>query len=235
MPTFDPVASLRMWAVEVELGSHTLRIPPLPAADWLPAMMRLDVLSLLDLVEDVDMYELLVEDAVTLEAVGEAMEQLLEAAAGRPSWTALALAYIAARHWPVVGGDLARSGVRFTEIPLGAALDAIYGSLIRSMDEKSLKSFNAALERPTAEGVATSRGYPAPRPVPASAEPYVRARSRSRLRMPPDRAGDPNARPIRRRVRPAESDPASDVPGATPRASDTAFPPLPTRFPPPTE
>lgn len=242
MPKFDPVASLRIWAVETDVGGQTLRIPPLSAADWLPPLMRLDVLALLELVEGVDISELLIEDGISLEDVREALDRLVEAAAGRTMWAALALAYIAHEQWAMVGSDLARAGVRFEEISLGAALDAIYGSLIRSMDEKGIKSLNAALERPATESTASPLGIPAPRPVPANAEQYVRERSRSRLRTPPDHVRARSARPIPRPGRPADSGrptrsaPRSAVvadPPAGSRAFGTESPPPPIQSPPP--
>lgn len=220
MPKFDATASLRMWAVETELGGRVLRIPPLPAAEWLPPLMTANLLGLLDLAEDVELEELLLDGSVTLADLTGALELLLESASGRSPWSALMLAYTAAEHWHVVGADLARIGVRFEAIPLGAALDAIYGSLCRSMDEKGIARFNGALDRPPV-GTIKPEAIRAPRgakPLPASAEQYVRVRPRSRLRRPQDRQGAPTARPTPPPAIPGEGGPPA-VGGASPTAS----------------
>ena len=44
-PSFEPAASLRVWAVEVTVGGRVLRVPPLPAADWLPVVIRSDPMA----------------------------------------------------------------------------------------------------------------------------------------------------------------------------------------------
>jgi hypothetical protein len=197
VPTFDPVASLRMWAVEVEVGGITLRIPPLPASDWLPFLMSADILGTLDLAEDVDIEGMLIDGVVSIDVLREALERLVESAAGRSSWVAMVIAHTASAHWHVVGADLARAGMRFIEIPLGAALDAMYGSLIRAMDEKGIKQFNDSLDRGpvTSAGPAVPRAL-AERPLPASAAQYVRVRPRTRLRRPQGRQPGPPASPM---------------------------------------
>lgn len=212
MPKFDAAASLRMWAVETELGGRTLRIPPLPAAEWLPALMTANPLGLLELTEDVDLEELLLDGTVTLAALTESLELLLESASGRTPWCAFLLAYTAAEHWHVVGADLARIGVRFEAIPLGAALDAIYGSLCRSMDEKAIVRFNNTLDRPPV-GAIKPEAIRAPRgakPLPASAERYVRVRPRTRLRRPQDRPGAPTGTTTPPPGPPGRDDPPAD-------------------------
>lgn len=186
-----------MWAVEVEVGGVTLRIPPLPASDWLPFLMSADILGTLDLVEDVDIEGMLLDGAVSIGALREALEQLVESAAGRSPWVAMVIAHTASAHWHVVGADLARVGMRFTEISLGTALDAMYGSLMRAMDEKGIKQFNDSLDRGpvTSAGPAVPRALAA-RPLPASAEQYVRVRPKTRLRRPQDRQPVPPASPM---------------------------------------
>jgi hypothetical protein len=211
MPKFDAVASLRIWAVEVELGGRTLRIPPLPAADWLPALMGADVLGLRRLADDIDLDELLLDEGVTVAELTEALELLLESATGRNPWSAFLLAHMAAEHWHVIGADLVRAGLRFESISIAAALDAIYGSACRSMDEKGIARFNAALDRPPA-GTVKPEAIRAPRgakPLPASAEQYVRVRPRSRLRRPQDRQGALTSQPTPPPAPPGHSDPTA--------------------------
>lgn len=207
MPRFDPVASLGIWAVEVDLAGHLLRIPPLPAGDWLPYLMRLDLTGLLDLAEGVDVEEMLLDGEVTDEQLQEALTLLLEAAAGRSMWCALALANIAAENWHVVGGALARRGVRLEVLPLGAALDAIYGTLAANMDAKGLAAFHLILDRDVTRPTAPRRRAA---PVPASAEQYVRERPRTVQRRPQDRLAAQTEQPTRPPEPPAGSDPAGE-------------------------
>ena len=205
MPKFDPIASLGIWAVEVELAGRILRIPPLPAGEWLPYLLRLDLMGLRRLTEDIGLRRMLLDGTVTYAELEEALTLLLEAAAGRSMWCTLALASVAADHWHVVGGTLARRGVRLETLPLGAALDAIYGTLTANMDEKSLAQFHAVLDRSGPEATAPPRRTA---PVPASAERYVRERPRTVQRKPQDRPGAPSASPTPPPELPVDSAPA---------------------------
>jgi hypothetical protein len=199
---FDPIASMRMWAVEIEAGERLLRIPPLPAADWMPCLMRMDVMGVLDLAEDVDLDDALMDGEITTEQARDAAVKLLESAAGRTCWTSMALVALATRYWMTIGADLMRMSVKFDQISLGAALDAIYGSLTKGLDEKGLKRLNVTLERAPLEfQIAMGQTpvvEPSRRPVkqlPAIAEQYVRVRPKTVLRRPQDHPSGPNALP----------------------------------------
>lgn len=144
-PRFDPVASLRIRTVEATLGAGLVRIPALSAADWLPVLMGRSLRKVIDLLEDFDLIEGLLEEQFTVVELEECLAALVEAAAGRSAKAAFAIVGGAGERWDLIGADLARAGVRFTEISLGAALDAIYGSLIRHMDEKRVVEFNRLL------------------------------------------------------------------------------------------
>jgi hypothetical protein len=231
VPKFDPVASLRIWAVEVDLAGRVLRIPPLPAADWLPIVMRLDLNGLLDLADEIEIDELLLDGVITYEQLQDALTLLLEGAAGRPAWTTFALAHLAAEHWRTIGGDLARRGVQLGTLPLGGALDAIYGSLAAHMDEKGLAELHRVFDKAPDEPATPSRRYG---PVPASAEQYVRVRPKTVQRRPQDPRGAPSAPPTALPDPPADSDlgggSVSPSPGLPPEmpASGTWSPPHPT-------
>lgn len=207
-PRFDPAASLRIWAVEVTVGGRLLRVPPLPAADWLPSVMTTDPLSVVDLLEDFDLAGALLEGDLTISALREGLIEIVEAAAGRSAVAAFAIAGAAADRWDVIGADVARAGVRFGEISLGAALDALYGSIARHMDEKGVAEFNRILESPTLDSAAASPGRRPPRgaqPLPASAEQYVRERPKTQRLPRPDRPGAPTAPPTGQSAPPADS------------------------------
>lgn len=189
----DPIASFRQWAIEVDLGGRVLRVPPTPAADWMPALMSLDLWKVLELADDFDVDELLIDGDVTVAEVSDALLKVVEAAAGRSTWAAMALIHAATSNWKVVGAEMMRFAPRFDEMPLGSALDMIYATLSRCMDEKSLKKFDIVLANAPEElGGKPTRARASRRPVrqlPASAAPYVRERSKTRLRTlpaPPD-------------------------------------------------
>ena len=216
MLEFDPVASMRMWAVEIEAGDRLLRIPPLPAADWMPCLMRMDVMGVLDLAEDVDLDDALMDGEITTEQARDAAVKLLESAAGRTCWTSMALVALATRYWMTVGADLMRMSVKFDQISLGAALDAIYGSLTKGLDEKGLKRLNATLERAPLEFQLAIGQTPAVqpsrrpvKPLPATAEQYVRVRPKTVLRKPQDRLSAPSELPIQPPEGRADSDPVA--------------------------
>lgn len=189
MPTFEPEASLRVWAVEVVLAERTLVIPALPAADWLPVLMTLDPMAVFDLVEGFDLVAEILA-GVTLAELSGAAEEILEAATGRSARAALTIAGAAGGRWEVIGADLARVGVDFTRISIGAALDAIYGSIARHMDEKGIAQFNLMLD---AAGSGSSL---------ANAEPFGRERPKTVLLPRPDPPAGPSGPPTPQRLRP---------------------------------
>jgi hypothetical protein len=215
----DPVASLGIWAVEVDLAGRVLRIPPLPAGDWLPVLMRLDLRGVRSLIEDIGLRRMLLDGVITRAQLEDALERLVEGASGRSAWETFALAHLAAENWRRVGGELARRGVRLDLLPLGAALDAIYGTIAAGMDEKGLANLNRVLERQAPSD--TPPAVKGPRPpalVPASAEPYVRVRPKTVQRRPQDRLGAPIESPMPPPVLPADSGPA-DVSAPPPPAA----------------
>lgn len=205
MPKFDPIASLGIWAVEVELAGRVLRIPPLPAGDWLAVLMRLDLMGLLTMADEADVDAMLLDGEITYDELQDALTLLIEAAAGRSAWATFTLAHLAAENWHVVGGELARRGVRLDLLPLGAALDAIYGTLAQGMNDKGLKQLNLALDRAPVE-IAPPRRAAAP--LPANAEQYVRVRPRTVQRRPQDRQPAPSESPTPPLEPPADSGPA---------------------------
>lgn len=214
MPHFDPAASLRIWAVEVTVGGRLLRVPPLPAADWLPPVMTTNPLAVLELVEDFDLAEVLLDGAVSVDELREGLVEIVEAAAGRTAMAAFAIAGAAAARWDVIGADLARVGLRFTEISIGAALDAIYGSLCRHMEEKALVEFNRMLDTPTVAESAPRQPPRGAKPLPAIAEQYVRVRPKTVLRRPQDHPAGPSGPPSEPPPIPAGSGLRAETPSA---------------------
>lgn len=126
----DPAASMRIWAVELNLGGRVFEIPALPAADWLPILMEGDTVAVLDLTEDPELDLMIISGEITPTELAAAIDAAVEQVAGRPVYQATVLAQVAQLQWTVVGGDLARRGFRWDEVPLGAALDAIHVTVL---------------------------------------------------------------------------------------------------------
>lgn len=228
----DPLASMRCWALELELGGRTFDVPALPAADWWPVLISGDLPQVLDFVVSTsgDLDELLLAGEVTQAQLSRALTDAVEETAGRPLHAATVLASLASMHWATVNGELAKHGFRWDVMPLGAALDAIYLIAVNGIPEKSddgkrrpRDEFLALLEneamtpgKPTprqrAKLVNEFEGMAGPRPtsgVKSTGGLSDNARPRTRTRPRPPRQDDPSRAPTRPRARPAESDPAA--------------------------
>jgi hypothetical protein len=146
----DPVASMRCWAIDLELGGRTYEIPALPAMDWWPVLVSADKTMVLDFLvsspeDPFNVDELLLLGEFTSEEIAESLTDAIEQAAGRSFHVSVVLANTADRNWPVIGGELACRGFRWDVQPIGAALDAIYAVTISGMSKESRDSFEALL------------------------------------------------------------------------------------------
>jgi len=192
----DPAASMRCWAIDVELAGRVFTIPALPAADWWPVLIRADPATVLDLLTSTDA-ETVDDILLTGELDPEALTDAVEQAAGRPFMAACVLAAAANLHWPVVNGQLARRGFRWDVMPLGAALDAVHLTLTEGMDEKDRVKFLTLLDNPVPgrkrdrkKGVEDFEVVAGPRPttgVTATGAPSEGSRPRTRQRPRPPR------------------------------------------------
>jgi hypothetical protein len=193
----DPVASMRCWAIELELGGRTFEVPPLPAADWWPVLVSADpalVLDLLTSTPDDDLDELLLTGAIGAKDLSSVLIEVIEEVTGRPFKTAYVLATVAQLQWPMINGTMAQRGFRWDEQPIGAALDAIYQIVVSSLEEKPRKEFLALLDKPLPgrrgkrqreKVVAEFETIAGPRPttgVKSTGEPSDNARPRTRQR-----------------------------------------------------
>jgi hypothetical protein len=226
----DPLASMRCWAITVELGGREFEIPALPAVDWWPVVSDMSPFGLVDILRSsVDLDSMLLDGQITVTELTEVMMDAVSEATGRTFHAAFVLATVAGMHWPMVGGRLALKGFRWDVAPIGAALDAIYVVIMESFagdkdGEKARDKFAALLEddsltRPGKkrapsehvvsefESMAGPRPDPAPLPGKASAELSANPRPRTRTRprqLPP---GDQSAPPRTPRGRPGKSGP----------------------------
>jgi hypothetical protein len=221
----DPLASMRCWALELELGGRTFDVPALPAADWWPVLVSGDLSQVLDFIVSTsgDLDEMLLNGEVTQKQLSQALTDAVEETAGRPLHAALVLASLAAMHWSSINGALVLRGFRWDQQPLGAALDAIYAEVTGRLKKDELDKFLALLEnealtsgKPTprqrAKMVDEFEGMAGPRPtsgVKSTGGPSGSARPKTRTRPRPPRQGDPSREPTRLREPPAGSGPAA--------------------------
>jgi hypothetical protein len=147
----DPVASMRCWAIEIELGGHFFEVPPLPAADWWPVLTSADRALILDMVEsspEHDLDEMILAGELSGDDLSQALLDTIESVTGRPAQAAYVLAAVAQLQWPSINGRLAERGFRWDVMPIGAALDAIYAIVVGALEEEPRKRFLALLDRP---------------------------------------------------------------------------------------
>jgi hypothetical protein len=149
----DPLVGLRPVEVIVELGDYEYTIPPLPAADWIAAVLTTDggsiVPGLLNATDQRDVWTAFVLGEIDGDELAEVERAALEVAAGRPWWEAdrLIRNLAAQENWPTLHGELMLKGLDLAVLPLAAALNAIYALIRRliSHDEPALARFDANL------------------------------------------------------------------------------------------
>ena len=211
----DPAASVRIWALELDLGGRTFDVPPLAASDWFPVLLSGNPLLVLKMIEDGpedELDDLLLSGQLGSNELVEALIVAVEQAAGRSFHAAFVLAQVAALQWASVSGLLAERGFRWDEAPLGAALDAIYTIVVKHLDKDALARFERLLETPTTtpggrrrqvnrdKAMADFEALAGPKPegVTATAGRSGNERSKTRLRSQQPRQGGPSRAPTRR-------------------------------------
>jgi hypothetical protein len=217
----DPLASMRCWPIEVELGGRVFDIPALAAVDWWPVLTSGDLADVLDFVvsspgSDVSLDDLILEGALNPGDFRQSLVDAVETAAGRSLHVATVLAVVAGTSWASINGALIRRGFRWEDQPLGAALDAVYAEITSRLDKDDLAKFEALLEnesltqpggkrKPAERVVNEFESMAGPKPtagVVSTGAPSGGARPRTRPRprppRPAARSGEPRPRPARR-------------------------------------
>lgn len=225
----DPLASMRCWAIELELGGRAYEVPALPAVDWWPVLVSADLGQILDFVvstpeDPFNLDDLLLEGAFTTAELTTALTDALEETAGRSFHAAFVLATVANSQWAAINGAMVQGGFRWDEQPLGAALDAIYAVVTGRLNEEALKKFLALLDNEAL----TTGGKPTPRqrakvenefesmagPKPtagvvATGAPSGSGRPKTQPRLQRPRQGGRSGAPRQRPGPPAGSDPGA--------------------------
>jgi hypothetical protein len=219
----DPLASMRCWAIEVELGGRTYDVPALSAIDWWPVLTSANPLTVLDIFESSDVDDRLLSGELEHTEMIGALREVIEEAAGRSFHAAVVLAMVANTQWPVINGALVQRGFRWEGQPLGAVLDAIYAVVTTALEKDARDKFLAVLEnegltngKPTkrqreklASEFETMAG---PRPtqgVKSTGGPSDSGRPRTQPRLQRPRQGGLSREPTRRRGPRAGSGPAA--------------------------
>lgn len=220
----DPLASMRCWAIEIELGGRTYDVPALPAVDWWPVLSNANPLDVLDLIEGNNLDDRLMEGELDHAGLVDGLREAVEESAGRSFHATVVLVMVANSQWPIVSGQLIRNGFRWEGQPLGAALDAIYATIVEVLDKENREKFLALLDNEAlTNGKPTKRqrakltdefeSMAGPRPttgVKATGAPSDSARPRTQPRLRQPRPAARSRAPRQPRAPRAESDrPAS--------------------------
>lgn len=142
----DPLASMRCWAITLELGGREFEIPALPAIEWWPVLASGEIGDILDFIvsspdDPTNLDDFILSGRVTGEELTEALTDAIEETAGRSLHAAFVIATVANSRWEVVGGTLAQTRFRWDRQPLGAALDALYEIITSRLDKDGLDKF----------------------------------------------------------------------------------------------
>jgi hypothetical protein len=151
----DPVWSLQPWPATVTLAGRDFTIPAMAAVEWLAYLMQPqpDVEGMiLDLLPDSE--ELLFDGSLEVEALYDAILDLVATVCARPWWVALRQVNVARDNWHVLGPQMLET-VDAQLVSIAAWLDVLLVKTINSMDPKDVAMFTSKLEAPPADVQAT--------------------------------------------------------------------------------
>lgn len=214
----DPAASMRCWAVDVEIGGAVHTIPALPAADWWPVLAgETPPFDLLPAGHDID--DLLIDGKIDSGELASAFRDAIEQACGRSQEEAVTIAAVAAGAWSWVGGRMALAGFRWDVMPISAALDALHAIFMEHLNDEGRKKYEALLAQAgpkqldRAAAISEFEELAGPRPAPAplrsSAAPSGSPPPRTRQPSQPPRRRGPSGAPSLPPAPPDRSDPAA--------------------------
>ena len=146
------LASLRVWAVEVDVRGRTFRVPPRPASDWFIAVLSGDdwpiVPGMFEPEDEEAFLDMVMAEDVRDAEVKRANRDALASASGWRWWEAERLIVSAAVEWKIVGGLLQGAGVDVDRLSLGAVLSAMYAMCVTNMKMEDRIKFDMQLSAP---------------------------------------------------------------------------------------
>lgn len=160
----DATASLRVWAVTVELAGRSYRIPPRPAAAWLGAIASTNLARVVPgMIEDVeageDLLDALLAGEIPVADWQDAAHDAIATVTGMKWWTASRLTYYLLDSWSVLGGAVLARGLDPSVAPVGAVLTLTYRILLENCkDETERRKLDLELDKPPT-GIPVSEMY----------------------------------------------------------------------------
>jgi hypothetical protein len=148
----DLVWSLKPWPTQIYLGGLELEIPPLPAADWIPAIIDMmdDTLGLLmGLLSEDDqerLTDLMFTGVLDVEDLFTLCADVLTTVGARPWWVTVRLILVAQQNWDTIGAEMMLKGVNASTMSLAGWLDVFLLVLLRMMEPKETTMFTMKLE-----------------------------------------------------------------------------------------
>lgn len=147
----NPIWSLKLWPVVVEIAGCEYTIPALCAADWLEVLMEPTLTpehvfpGMLDLDEQRQVDEVLHSGQMDLEEFYNLGLEAIGEISGRPWWVALRLIYVAQQSWDALGGEMAEKADA-GRLSLSAWLDILFLLVVRNIDDAKRTMFLMKLE-----------------------------------------------------------------------------------------
>lgn len=143
----DPEATLRCWAVDVDVAGRIYTIPALPARVWILATYGswADIVPGLLEGDTDDLEDGIASGLIDPEECKRAARAALEAAAGTRWWTASRLAHTAG---DAIGSELLLRGVDPDRVSFGAWLLAAYRIATRHAKDVEVARLDAELDSP---------------------------------------------------------------------------------------
>lgn len=150
----DPIASLRVWPVTLNLGDAGLfRIEARTAADWLEALFEtlgsLD--PILDLMEPEDrdrLDEAIFQGETTSGEVMDCLMDALTQVSGRPWWQTFLMLGMLRAEWSRFHGRVLRGGLDPQRVSLAAYLDAVYSAFVEGLDQQGRQGVHNQITTP---------------------------------------------------------------------------------------
>lgn len=146
--------SLQPWPVEISIGSCLLRIPAMPASEWVALLSSgEDILEeILGAVEDEDAVDDLIDamlsGQVDAEDFARVAMETVTLVSGRPWWVTLGMIQVAVGAWDVIGGYVSLHNLRADQLSLQAWCDGLLATLMLHIPEDKRNSFLTRLKVP---------------------------------------------------------------------------------------